>query len=473
MVILNNLRMKYLFKLFTQPNSQLSGFILLWLIPFMSYAQYGGGEAYPELTTNPESLKIFQNQRFGMFIHWGPVTLRGTEIGWSRGREVPIEDYDKLYLSFNPVLFNAAEWVQTAKKAGMKYLVITSKHHDGFCLWDSQYTDYDIMSTPYDKDILQELSQECKKQGIQFGVYYSIADWHHPDNPVEYPSKDYSFHKETGFPDKEARRSMKRYVTYMKSQLKEIILRYEPEIIWFDGEWEWAWTHEMGMDLYAYVRGLKDDILINNRVDKGREGMEGKTKGAQFAGDYATPEQQVGHFNNQDPWETCMTIATQWAWKPNDKVKSAKESIHTLLRTVGGDGNLLYNVGPRADGRIEKRQVDILLEMGQWLKINGTAVYGSRGGPWLPTNSLVSTRNGNRVYLHLLNSPGKSLELPLPREFNIENAYFLSSGNKVKVKHTDDMVSIRLPLELPDPIATILVLKLDRSISKLPVMDIP
>ncbi|NOZ63215.1 MAG: alpha-L-fucosidase, partial [Calditrichaeota bacterium] len=163
-------------------------FLLLFFLAAVVRAQSigGGGEANPDLKTNLESLQNWQTMRFGMFIHWGPVTLRGTEIGWSRGREVPVKEYDNLYREFNPVLFDAKEWVAAAKAAGMKYLIITAKHHDGFCLWDSKYTDYDIMSTPFKRDVVKELAEECKRQGILFGTYYSIIDWHHPDYPIRH-----------------------------------------------------------------------------------------------------------------------------------------------------------------------------------------------------------------------------------------------------------------------------------------------
>jgi alpha-L-fucosidase len=422
----------------------------------------GGGEAYPELLTNKEALKSFQDMRFGMFVHWGPVSLRGTEIGWSRGREVPKDDYDQLYKEFNPVLFNAADWVKTAKEAGMKYIVLTTKHHDGFSLWDSEYTDYDMGSTPYGKGILKELAAECKRQGLVFGAYYSIADWHHVDNPIVYPSDDYQFHVERDFEDAQTKERMERYIRFMKNQLKELITEFDPAFIWFDGEWEWVWSHQMGMDLYAYLRGLKEDLLINNRVDKGRQGMEGTMKSNLYAGDYATPEQQVGAFNMDTPWETCMTIATQWAWKANDKIKSKKECIQTLLQTVGGDGNLLFNVGPMADGRIEKRQVDRLKEIGDWLNINGEAVYGTRGGPYLPTNYMVSTRKGNKIYLHLFNAPKANLTLPFPKDVKIKNAYFLQDGQVVKIDRNKSSITINLPESLPDEVASVVVLELDK-----------
>jgi alpha-L-fucosidase len=431
----------------------------------------GGGEAYPELLTNKEALQSFQDMRFGMFVHWGPVSLRGTEIGWSRGREVPKDDYDQLYKEFDPVLFNAADWVKTAKEAGMKYIVLTTKHHDGFSLWDSEYTDYDMGSTPYGKGILKDLEEECKKQGLVFGAYYSIADWHHVDNPVVYPAEDYQFHVEKDFEDAQTKERMERYIVFMKNQLKELIDEYDPAFIWFDGEWEWVWSHQMGMDLYAYLRGLKEDLLINNRVDKGRQGMEGTMKSARFAGDYATPEQQVGAFNMDTPWETCMTIATQWAWKANDKIKSTGECIKTLIQTVGGDGNLLFNVGPMADGRIEKRQVDRLKEIGDWLKINGEAVYGTRGGPYLPTQNMVSTRKGDKIFLHVFNSDKPEIILPFPKAFKIKKAYFLDGNQKVEIERNKSSITIKLPKILPNETASVLVMELNKSAMDIPVMD--
>lgn len=431
----------------------------------------GGGEANPDLKTNPEALQKFKDMRFGMFIHWGPVALRGTEISWSRGREVPIDDYDNLYQEFNPVLFNAADWVRTAKDAGMKYIVLTARHHDGFSLWDSKHSDYDMASTPYGKGIIKELVEECKKQGIIFGTYYTICDWHHEDYPVTYPAEDYEFHVEKEIKDPETKKRMDNYVAYMKNQLKELIDNYDPAFIWFDGEWEWAWTHEMGMDMYKYLRGLKDDLLINNRVDKGREGMSGTTKSNKFAGDYATPEQEVGNFDNKNTWETCMTIANQWAWKANDKMKSKKECIQTLLQTVGGDGNLLFNVGPMADGRIEQRQIDRLKEMGDWLKVNGEAVYGTRGGPYLPTKRMVSTHKDNKIYLHLFETEKQTLTLPFVKDVKVKKAYFLEGNTKVDFRQSREDISIDLPNVLPDKVATVIVLELNKTASDIDVIE--
>jgi len=450
---------------------------LVWTIiclmsAFHMQAQYsGGGEANPDLPTHQESLRKFMDMRFGMFIHWGPVSLRGEEISWSRGRDIPKEEYDILYKEFNPVLFDAAQWVSAAKNAGMKYIIITSRHHDGFSLWDSQYTEYDMAATPYGKGVLKALVEECRKQGLEFGTYYSICDWYHPDYPVEYPAPDYSFREEKSM-DRDTRLQMDRYIAFIKNQLRELIEDYNTFVLWFDGEWEWAWTHKNGMDMYAYLRGLKEDILINNRVDKGRVGMEDNSRNPAFAGDFATPEQNVGTFDNKYAWETCMTIGTQWSWKPNDQLKSTKECIHTFAQTIGGDGNLLFNVGPMLDGRIEQRQVDRLSEMGEWISKNQEAVYGTRGGPYLPTDKMVSTHKENKIYLYLLENPGRKLKLPLTEGIKIRQAYFLQNQRSLIINRQKDEITLTLPELLPDEVATVVVLELDRPASEIDIIKL-
>lgn len=402
-----------------------------------AYSQYGGGEAYPDLETNQKSLAEFSGLKFGIFIHWGPVSLRGTEIGWSRGRDVPIAEYDNLYKEFNPVLFDADDWVKTASDAGMKYIIFTSKHHDGFCMWPSEYTEYDIASTPFKRDVLEELADACRKYGVRFGLYHSIADWHHPHYATRYG----------GDPRPVEESDMGIYLEHLKNQLKEIMDRYDPFLLWFDGEWEEAYTHEMGMDLYAYMRDLKDDLVINNRVDKGRQGMEGNTLGSRFAGDYATPEQQIGKYDFEHPWETCMTICNQWAWKPNDKMKTLDESLSTLIRTIGGGGNLLYNVGPMLDGRFEQRQIDLLKQMGQWVKYNSDAIYNTSGGPYIPTNDYVSTRKGRSIFIHVLNNDLSEMKLPLPVGLKVENISKVGTETSLDYKIEDGNIHLKLETE--------------------------
>ncbi len=446
--------------------------LLLLLITCYGHAQYsGGGDLNPDLLTNQGSLREFQDMRFGMFIHWGPVSLKGKEISWSRGKQIPKEEYDGLYKEFNPELFNAAEWVGAARAAGMQYIIITSRHHDGFSLWDSEFTDYDMAATPYGSGILNELAEEGEKQGIKFGPYYSICDWYRDDYPVDYPATDYTFNEPRSM-DSATQVQMEHYITFMKNQLRELIEDYNTFLIWFDGEWEWAWTHEMGTDMYAYLRGMKDDILINNRVDKGREGMEDTSRSARFAGDFATPEQQIGAFDNKFAWETCMTMGKQWAWKPNDKLKSKKECIHTLLQTIGGDGNLLFNVGPMPDGRIEERQVEILTEMGQWLSANQEAVYGTRGGPYLPSKKMVSTHKENKIYLHMLDWTGRELVLPMQNGIGIKSAYLLQDGTPLKVQRDSESFTLQLPGKLPDEVASVIVLELEISASEIDLIKL-
>ena len=412
----------------------------------------GGGEKYPDLKTNEQALAAWQAMRFGMFIHWGPVSLKGTEIGWSRGDAVPRAEYDQLYKRFNPVQFNAERWVRIAKDAGMKYIILTSKHHDGFCLWDSAYTDYDIMATPFGRDVVKELADACRRQDVPFGVYYSILDWHHGD----YLPQSHGGPADGRPPEKA---DFQRYVAYMKNQLAELERSYGPlGFFWFDGEWEKTWTADLGADLYVYCRGLRDDILINNRVGKGRQGMRGMSKSERFAGDYGTPEQEVGAMNRRLPWETCMTIGTQWAWKPNDKIKSLKECLRTLVMTVCGDGNLLLNVGPMPDGRIEPRQADLLGQMGAWLDKYGQTVYGTRGGPFQPGQWGGSTSKDNRIYLHLFGDQAVSLPA-IPAKVTRATAL---TGGEVSFEQTAAGLQVSVPEQNLDEIDTIICLELDR-----------
>jgi len=426
------------------------------------------GPAVKPPAPDTDSIRRWQEMRFGMFIHWGPVSLKGTEIGWSRGKEVPADEYDQLYTKFNPTRFNADEWVEIAKAAGMKYLVITSKHHDGFCLWDSKLTEYDVMSTPFGRDVLKELSEACQRRGILFSTYYSICDWHHPDYPTGSP----------GGRTRKAEPNMDRYVACMKGHLRELIEGYGPMgILWFDGEWEEPWTHQRGLDLYAYVRSLQNDILINNRVDKGRRGMQGVTASEEFVGDYDTPEQQIGGFNRQRPWETCMTICRQWAWKPNDQLKSLQECVRTLIQTVGGDGNLLLNVGPMPDGRIEPRQADRLKEIGAWLAKYGEGVYGTRGGPFMPGEWGASTCKDHSVYLFVTRWPAEGpLRLPpIGRKILGSRALDgpLPNRQKALIGQTDSGVTVDVPKPYRHGIATVVVLTVDGQATEIPPVKVP
>ena len=384
---------------------------------------------------NKQKIESWKDARFGMFIHWGPVSLKGTEIGWSRGREIPVEEYDNLYKKFDAVNFDANNWVSVAKAAGMKYIILTTKHHDGFCLWNTRQTDFNVMNSPLHRDVVKELAEACKKQGIAFGTYYSTCDWHHPDFPLTSPG---------GKTNREVY-DLEAYTNYLKKQVAELLVNYGPLfVLWFDVPQRFDAARGQGVIDFAH--SLQPDIIINNRT------------GAK--GDFDTPEQRVGGFQTDRPWESCMTIASQWAWKPNDATKTLEQCLQTLIRTNGGDGNLLFNVGPMPDGRIEPLQVERLKEMGQWLDIYGYTLYGTRGGPFKPTDWGVSTRKGNNIYLHILKWTGKNVRIVLPDlGMEIKNCK-LTAGGKLKVTKDEGKTVIEFAGDLLQPINTILEIEL-------------
>lgn len=411
----------------------------------------------PAIATDKKIIDGFMDKRFGMFIHWGPVALRGTEIGWSRSHQVPTEEYDNLYKEFNPVLFNADEWVAAAKNAGMKYLTITAKHHDGFCLWPTAYSDYNISNSPFRRDVVGELAEACKKQGIAFCIYFTVLDWHDPYYPL---------HRVPGdtLPDPNA--DMDKFVTRMKNELRELITRYKPYMLWFDGNWEQPWTLEYGKEVYAYIKSLDPSVIINNRLGKGKH----TELGPQTVGDYTTPEQFIGALNMDQPWESCITICKQWAWKPNDQMKSRKECVQTLVRTAAGNGNLLFNVGPMLDGRIEARQISRLKEMGDWLKLNGEAIYGTKGGPYKPNDKFAATRKGNNLYLHVFSADNNQLSLPPLKGVRIRKARLLGGGSVQFTQHTNRIV-VKFSSPLPDEDCSVVVLELDKNAETIPVIE--
>jgi alpha-L-fucosidase len=412
------------------------------------FAEEAKPTQHPWPKPDPAAMKQWQGMRFGMFIHWGPVSLTGHEIGWSRGRETAIEQYDNLYKKFNPEKFDADQWLQIAKEAGMKYMIITSKHHDGFCIWPSKVTDYDIGETPFKRDVLGELSEACKKQDIRFGTYYSVCDWHHPDFPRGSP----------GGRTEKPNADIKAYDKYLRAQTKELIENYGPLVaMWFDVPQ--VYGYELGDDMVKTVRALQPDILINNRAYR------------RAAGDFVTPEQKIGGFNRDQPWETCMTICRQWAWKPNDNMKSLKQCLQTLISTAGGDGNLLFNVGPMPDGRIEPRQAERLKEMGQWLSKYGKTIYGTRGGPFKPGDWGASTCKEDTIYLFVMKWTGDNT-LTLPNQgITIQSAKALTGG-RVELSQLDKGISIQVAKADQDDIATVIEVKVEGNAFDIAPMDV-
>ncbi len=380
-------------------------------------------------------MQWWREARFGLFVHWGPVSLVGTEIGWSRGGErrgtggtgeIPLEVYDNLYKKFNPVKFDAREWVAIAKAAGMKYLVFTSRHHDGFSMFDTRLSDFTIMKSPFGRDVVKELAEACHAAGLRLGFYYSPPDWHHPDYRTERHA---------------------RFIEYLHGQLRELCTNYgKVDIIWFDGlggsakDWDSA-------ALIPMIRKLQPGVVINNR--------------AGLPCDHDTPEQEIGRFQRGRAWESCITICRQWAWKPADRMKSLAECIHTLVRCAGGDGNLLFNVGPMPTGEIEPRQVARLKEMGAWLAKYGASIYGTRGGPFMPGAWGASTCKGNTIYLHILNWSAAPDGLVLPPIGKKILASAALSGGSPQVEQSADGIRVNVAPADRDPIDTLLALTLD------------
>ncbi len=339
------------------------------------------------------------------------------------------------------------EWVRVAKAAGMKYIVFTSKHHDGFCMWDTKYTDFNIMNSPFKRDVMKELSEACKKEGIALGFYHSTCDWHHPDFPLTSP----------GGKVKRETSNLDRYTEYLKNQSVEIIKNYGPLLVmWYDVPQQFDSVR--GQGVIDHIRKIQPDILVNNRT------------GAR--GDFDTPEQRVGSFQNTRAWETCMTIGRQWAWKPDDDVKSLEQCLHNLIRSAGGDGNLLFNVGPRPDGTIEPLQVERLKEMGQWLNKYGYTIYGTRGGPFKPTDWGVSTRKGNKVYLHLLKWSGSSPEITVP-DIGIKMvSVMITGGEKAEFREVNGTYVIGFDEKLLQPVNTIVEIEYAKDIMNVEPVDL-
>jgi alpha-L-fucosidase len=402
----------------------------------------------------PADLSWWREARFGMFVHWGPVSLRGTEIGWSRGDVVPVDEYDALPRRFEARDFDARAWARLARDAGMRYLVLTTKHHDGFCLWPSRLTDYHVGKTPFGRDAVRELADACRAEGLVFCAYHSILDWRHPDYPLGSP----------GGRTRKPAPDMDRYVAYLEGQLTELLTQYGPiGVLWFDGEWEEPWTEERAKHLYRHCRALQPSVIVNNRVGKGREDMAGTTAKGAFAGDYDTPEQRVGRYQDERPWESCITVCQQWAWKPGDEMKTLTECVRTLATCAGGDGNLLLNVGPMPTGEVEPRQSARLREMGGWLRTHGESVYGTRGGPWKPAPWGVSTRRGELVYAHVFDWPDAGLTLP-PLGARVLEASVLGGG-RAEARATAAGLEPRVAPADRRSIDTVVKLRLDRPAS--------
>lgn len=342
----------------------------------------GGGDLNPDLKAPEHSQKKWQDMRVGLSVHWGPSSLGGKEIGWSRGTQIPKEEYDNFYKSFNPSKFDADEWCELAKRWGIRYISPTSKHHDGFSIWFSDYSEYDMENAAYPIDIMDELKKACGRHGIMLGAYYSNIDWYHPDwAPYSHGGPG------TMFPTQDDSPNLPRYFKYMEDQVCELIRKYDLDFIQFDGEWDSTYTHEVGSALYRKFHEVKPDILLNSRIDVGRRMVSGDNHididGTKYAGDFQDRERLVNRGNNvtkwaDHPWQAWVTIdKTQWSYTPDPKLMSARELIIDMVEVVGNNGNYMINLGPRPDGSFAPEQIALMDTLGMWLADHGDAIYGT------------------------------------------------------------------------------------------------
>jgi alpha-L-fucosidase len=429
------------------------------LLSAFAVAPYRGVLLRP-LPPHPD-MAWWREARFGLFIHWGLYSILGGEWGgrtdyaeWIRNNaHIPLREYDKLVARFNPVRFDADRWASLAREAGVGYLTITTKHHDGFCLFDSRLTDFCVRSTPFRRDIMREIADACRRQGIRPCWYHSIMDWHHPDY---LPRR--AWEAETRSADGA---HYVRYVEYLHGQVRELLSRYgDIGVMWFDGQWEDTWTHDMGRELYRECRSLQPPVIVNNRV----EGWS-PVPITDPLGDFRTPEQEIPDTGWPGvDWESCITMNRNWGYNSHDTdFKSVAELIGLLVETASKGGNLLLNVGPKPDGTFPEESVERLQAMGRWMAVNGEAIRGTTASP-LAHAPFRATSKPNRLYLLLPQWPGTSLLVPGLRS-PVRRATLLADPARSPLASTpgDRGVVLTLPSAPPDPVWPVLRLEFDEA----------
>lgn len=428
----------------------------------MSISNYGRGD-----------IAWWQEARFGMFIHWGLYSMPARHE-WIRNYEkISNEEYQKYFEMFDPDLFQPREWAKAAKAAGMKYFVFTTKHHEGFCMWDSQYTDYKITNTPFGRDALRELTDAFRAEGLKVGFYYSLIDWHHPEFTVDdvHPLREVEAENE-----KNKQRDMKIYAQYMRDQVGELLTNYgKVDIIWFDFSYPSNPQRPRGKDhndwesekLVKLIRSLQPEIIIDDRLD-----LPG-------AGDFVSPEQFVPSNGMRDEkgelkvWEGCQTFSGAWGYHRDETSwKSPKMLIEMLIQHVSRGGNLLMNVGPTARGCFDERAVKSLQSYAEWMKYNSRSIYGCTLAPETmpePENSRYTYNpKTNRLYLHLMSWPFKFFHLP-ELAGKVKYVQFLHDASEIKFR--DASVAVHMNESAP-PKAITLDIPVIKPNMEIPVIEI-
>ncbi|MCA1760293.1 MAG: alpha-L-fucosidase [Bacteroidales bacterium] len=440
--------------------------LMLLVLAFVSQTSYSQNKIWDETEEQKtERLAWWTDARFGMFIHWGLYAQAARHEWVKKNERISDEDYQKYFEIFNPDLFNAKEWAKKAKAAGMKYAVITSKHHEGFNMFDSKYTDYKVTNTPYRKDIIKEWVDAFRAEGLGIGFYYSLIDWHHPEYTIDRVHPQSANTKEE-YDALNKNRDMGVYREYLKNQVREILTNYgKIDILWLDfsfpgefGKGRDDWGSE---ELIKMVRQLQPGILIDDRADL-----------QDYAGgwDFMTPEQyKVDKWPEIDgkkiPWETCQTFSGSWGYYRDEYTwKDNKQLLVLLIESVSKGGNLLLNVGPTARGTFDERADKALSEMGEWMKFNNRSVYGCTQAPegfTAPDNTLLTYNpKNNRLYIHLLDYPLQNLRLP-GYQGKVKYAQFLHDASEIKMSeprqhnrggdnHSSGDLDLRLPVTKPN-----------------------
>lgn len=427
--------------------------ICIILISFNNFAQ----ENYEPTTSNLEARQWFEEAKFGLFIHWGVYSILGDGEWVMQNQNISVENYEKLPLFFNPIHYNAEEWVQMAKNAGMKYITITSRHHDGFSMFDSKVTNYTIVkSTPYKKDILKDLAKACKKEGIKLFFYYSLLDWNRDD---------YFPRGRTGLGIKGRKNGdWQSYIDFMKAQLTELLTNYgEIGGIWLDGHWDKKKENWHYDEIYKLIHDLQPQCLIGNNhheaIKKGEDfQMFEKDLPGKSTQKFASKEEDIGEL----PKEVCETINGSWGFNLSDnKHKTKRELVQYLVKAAGYGSNLLLNVGPMPNGQIQGRHAQSLADIGNWLKKNGETIYGTKAGFVLPSENMVSTQKEKKLYLHWLDSNNNNNIIFIPNfKEKINSIKLFDTKQSVNYKNDSYGLTIKIPEEALNDIDTIIQITL-------------
>ena len=420
---------------------------------------------YSPSKENLEARKWFEEAKFGLFIHWGVYSVLGDGEWVMNNQNISIKEYERLPGFFNPIEFDADKWVKMAKEAGMKYITITSRHHDGFSMFDSAASDYNIVDkTPYGKDVLKMLSDACRKEGIKLFFYYSQLDWYRDDYfPRGRTGNGITGRGEGDWND---------YIEFMKAQLTELLTNYgEIGGIWFDGQWD---QHEWDgkrfgklkadfklTEVYELIHKLQPQALIGSNhhlsPNPGEDfQMFEKDLPGKGTKDFATSADDIGNL----PLEVCETINGSWGFNLKDrKHKSEKELVQYLVKAAGYGSNLLLNVGPMPNGKIQDEHIESLKKIGKWVKQNGQTIYNTKRGPISPSDEIASTQDGNIVYIHLLDN-NKSEYFIEGFKSKFKNISYLDSNKKVSYKKTKTGLHLILDKKEINSIDTILIMEL-------------